>query len=247
MNAWKNKMIGKALAEFSVPAGEAFSGGGYEAHYAIRAIRPNAVRFAPEKAKVKNEGSLELTVLPAGKETELRVEHVNMPLPPHESELISAEIHCEDNELFSPLRWSFSQRFIKNRHDEEKLTGLQEEGCVKDGVLWRGNRQTSSRTGKKYTNDYALFAALPVIHQRQVKAIRFDMFESFSAFRPNQRIVYAGRLNVPFKNGEIPVHEYQQYGTGILPWHHWVGEGGLLICSIRGHYLFVLEKFGRVS
>ncbi len=246
MDAWKNKLIGKALAEFSVPAG-LFGEGAYEARYAIRAIRPNAVKFAPEKAKVKNEGSLNLTVLPSGRENKLRIEHVNMPLPPQESELISAEIHCAGNELFSPLHWSFSQRFIKNRNDREKLTGLSETGCMKNGTLWRNNRQTTSHAGKKQTNDYALFAALPVLHQRQMKEIRFDMFESFSAFRPNQRIVYAGLLDVPFKNGTVAIHEYQHYGTGILPWHHWVGEGGLLVCSIRGHYLFMLEKFGRVS
>lgn len=247
MDAWKNKLIGKALAEFTVPECEAFGEGGYEARYAIRAIRPNAVKFAPETAKVKNEGSLKLTVLPSGKENKLRVEHVNMPFPPQESELISTEIHCEDNDLFSPLRWSFSQRFLKNRNDSEKLTGLSEAGYIKNGTLWRGTRKTTSRVGEKYTNDYALFAALPVLHQQQMKDIRFDMFESFSAFRPNQRIVYAGLLDVPFKNGMVAVHEYQHYGTGILPWHHWVGENGLLICSIRGHYLFMLEKFGRVS
>ncbi|MCF7818282.1 MAG: hypothetical protein K9M54_10410 [Kiritimatiellales bacterium] len=240
MDAWKNKLIGKALAEFAAPDGEAFDQeADYEAHYAIRTVWPNMVQFSPSGETVLNEGGLSLSVKPSGKETVLHVEHVNMPEVPLTSELISAEIFCENNALLSPLRWNFSQRFINNPYDAEKMTGLAGEGCVKNGILWRKNRVPALRVEKAYTCDYSLFAALPIIHHQQLKNLRFDMLESLMALRPGQHLVYSGLLEVPFKNGKVAVHEYQQYGTGILPWHYWVNGEGLLVCVIRAHYLFI--------
>lgn len=143
--------------------------------------------------------------------------------------IIDATIKCRNNQLASPIEWKLSSRFMGA--DGKNIPGLSSK---KNGTV---NNQMGRMTG-----DWCLFEAVQRLKTSKETALAFDMLEGLSLLKKDQRLSY--RVLYPMKIGgeNIPLHCFEQLGSGILPCEYWLDDHHRLLAVTSMNKAYILDE-----
>ena len=148
---------------------------------------------------------------------------------PNHHALLEAEIRCNNDQLATLDSWSVHSRYVGGDDWMDALSGMREEGKVRDGKIACGDGAFRRRFSAK--NSVVCQWTLLDFLMRNPDLeydIAFDYLRNLSLFMPDHRLGPDGAFDVPIKNGEtITLNSFVQTGQGILPTHFLFDENGL--------------------
>ncbi len=171
--------------------------------------------------------------------------HIQMNFHPAGSvEEVSATIHCNPDDLFSirdyELDWTFSG---VNRPYVRHEAGLVQPGGLR---VSSGGSSDVVKIGNPLTTLWSMMDAVRCLPPSGGWSRRFDMYMDLSSLRRNQTLQYARSTGIRTAAGLLPVHLYEQTGTGIQPIHYAVDEMQRILFVTQGQLGWALNRIERV-
>lgn len=221
---------------------------------ALERFRPPKTRFDPAGQWKSTYGVYTLTGQPA-QAGKLHIDRATpsksgfvlnisyeKSLPGHRQR-VKAELHCRNDELSTPLRWTFTSQTYDNAGNPLANTKLNKSAAVReDHVEITGGKYTERiAVDAAYTVNWALFDAVQRLPRDKFKALQFAMIDHFDQLKAGQSISYCKATNVMLSEQPIRLHAYSQLGEGIVPWVYWVNDQGRLLFAVSGIEAYILN------
>lgn len=157
---------------------------------------------------------------------------------------LSAQVVCRSDLLATPVEWTLTSEFAggaegqnpadMNHAEAVKLSGRALRVRIRDRVF---RRQVSDR----FTADWCLFEAVPRLPFGAGDAVRFDLLEGLTMWKPGQRLTYRGELPVRWDDESASLHCFQQLGMGVWPYEFWLDGQHRLVVVITGVRVYILQ------
>jgi len=156
---------------------------------------------------------------------------------------LRATLTCENKAAAPLVEWTLSSR-CENAEGQP----LPEASCDESGRVSGGSVELRRKGGlARYaasglvTSDWALFAALQQMPFSPSAMPPFDLLEGLSLWRPAHRIAYRGTY--PWKGGGVegPLHWFQQWGRGTLPYEYWLDSNHRLLVVTTLSRAYILD------
>jgi hypothetical protein len=136
--------------------------------------------------------------------------------------IIKAQIICDTDELNSLRRWNFQSYEVDSKGRSVPLSKLTESGSCRKGSIRidSGNHQYEFDSKGEVLTQWTM-PDLLICRTKLKMGIKFDLLQDLSLFKPNQTLVYDGKIPVRCKGGRsVTLQTYAQTGEGILPIHY---------------------------
>jgi len=152
---------------------------------------------------------------------------------------LTAEIHCKDDELSTPISWTFNFESQDETRNPIKITRLRKSAVVKNGKveITDGKYRQVINAPSAHTVHWALFDAVQRLPRKDFKPLHFTMFDRFDQIKPNQTLSYRKTVDLIVGGNptqELRLHGYDHLGEGIIPWIYWVDDKGRLLFVVSG-------------
>ncbi len=157
---------------------------------------------------------------------------------------LHAEMTCL-NRPFAPLvEWTLTSR-CRDASDA-LVSGLStdESGSIKGGVVELRRKGGVSRWKAPgvVASDWSLFAAVQDLPFRAAPGEAFDFLEGLSLLRTGYRLAYRGTVSWQGGGVEGPLHHFEQWGHGTLPYGFWVDNQHRLVVATTLARAYVLDN-----
>lgn len=228
-----NKVAGQ-IDTFSPPRGKFFPLQDYSHIYEARSI---------QAAQWMQKGSLTIVRerRPEGK-ARIAVDYERFAASGY-SFFMNAESICREDELSTPLTWSYSAKMAASAGDPPYLeTGVSKTGEVSGGQMrvTTGADVETDAVPARYTHKYNLFDSTQHLSGPETRAVAFTLIDEFDQLRHNQVLEYHDQVQVLV--GGIPqtLTAYVNKGEGVIPAVYWVDRYGRLLFMMSGMEIYVL-------
>lgn len=116
---------------------------------------------------------------------------------------------------------------------------LKEKGRAREGALdiTTGSATRQIPTTRPVAPQWAVHDGLGALArdraaQTEPTDVEFDLFHDLTSFRPHQRLMHSGTLDITLGGTTHQLHGFLQLGLGTEPTHHWVdGQGRCLLTT----------------
>lgn len=163
-------------------------------------------------------------------------------LPGHRQQ-VKAELHCRNDELSTPLRWTFTSQTYDNAGNPLANTKLKESAVIKDGhiEIVDGGGKERIAVGSAYTLNWGLFEAVQRLPREKFEPLAFTMIDHFDQVKEGQSISYREAISVILGAETVRLHGFDHLGRGIVPWVYWVNDQGRLLFAVAGLEAYILD------
>jgi hypothetical protein len=229
------------LKDFAPPSGPFDAEGSWEHHYSIRLIHrwQGVDNLAPA-------GVLRLRREPMEGKT-FRLHVTLAPALGSNVERVEAQTECAQDRLSTPRRWEVVTYFVdpKGRYVED--TEVRETGEFTGKAVRRHGRRTRSMGVRgPLTSNWSLFDALQRLPRETGPPLEFAMLEELRLLRLKQRLMYRESVETEIGGKPTRLHEFEQFGEGILPYRYWLDDAGRLLFAAGGLRACVIDPKGTV-
>jgi len=166
-------------------------------------------------------------------------------LPGHLQQ-VEAEIHCRNDELGTPVRWTLTSEIRDRAGNAIRNTKLKKSAVAEKGYIeiddGRGKRQIDVESG--CTTNWVLFDAVQRLPRRKFEPLRFTMLDHFDQVKAGQSISYRETIDVMLGGRAVRLHGFDHLGEGIVPWVYWVDDLGRLLFAVSGLAGYLLNAPG---
>jgi len=136
--------------------------------------------------------------------------------------VMEAEIACNTDALHSIRSWRLKSHEVGPDGQIDPLSKLAERGRCENGkIRIESDRDHCGRLASHcVVTQWHVPGLLTRSADRSLR-LTFDLLRDASLLKPNQRLTYDGRVQVPVKGGRtLALDSYAQTGEGILPTHY---------------------------
>jgi len=163
-------------------------------------------------------------------------------LPGH-TQRVAGEMHCRNDELGTPSRWSWRTHIRDLSGKAVESTELKKRATAESGKIeisdGRGKKVIAVKTA--YTINWGLFEAVQRLPREAFRPVAFTMLDHFDQVKPGQSISYHGMIEVALSGKAMRLHRFDHLGEGIVPWVYWVNDEGRLVFALSGLEGYLLE------
>jgi hypothetical protein len=177
----------------------------------------------------KNVGFLRIERIPVSEKTfELKVRQEVLQTDAILG-IIDGTITCQNDSLASPIRWNLSSRIIGA--DGESIPEL----------LSKDNGTATESMGTT-TGDWCLFEAVQRVPPEMQASLSFDLLEGMSLRKSKHRLSYHSMVPTNIETGDILLHHFTQFGSGILPTEYWLDTHHRLLIVTSMNKAYILDE-----
>ena len=139
---------------------------------------------------------------------------------------LDAQITCQADTLATPIKWRTKSTFQDPRGAIIRDLGTEQTGRVNGNTIeikTHGKTRTVNPTGQ-FTGDWCLLEAVQRMPYTDAAPIRMDVLKEMDLLQTDHRMVYKGLDSVALQGTDMPLHHFQQWGRGMLPYDYWLDQ-----------------------
>jgi hypothetical protein len=156
---------------------------------------------------------------------------------------LKATMRCSIDPRAAPQVWQLKSAFADDQGRSIPGTDSITNGSFGTGKITletNGLKQAYSSGG--LASDWALVDAVQRLPFGMREPLRFDLLEGLTLFRPGHGIFYRGVETFKSGNRSLPLHRFDQIGTGTLPYNYWLDENHRLILFVTHSRAYWLDS-----
>ena len=170
-----------------------------------------------------------------GNEIHLAVDYTATKQYWKSSHVMQASIRFNTDQLGTPVSWRLNSEIRDSHGKAFAETRIREEAIVHKGLIVTTTNKKKKQIAapERFTTDFSFFDAVQRMRSGRelTDASTFDLFESFTLRRSDQRLYGAEPLELEVKGHKLKLHGYCRIGPGCLPWHYWLNEQDRLVLA----------------
>jgi hypothetical protein len=153
-----------------------------------------------------------------------------------------AEITCRTDRLCTPSAWEIDSVILDGEGQPIEASKIEQSAVVrsKDIQVTIGEAVSVRRVPRPFTSNWSLFDALQRLPGPEMEPLEFTLLEDLDLVKRNHRLSFRESIDLDFGAGPLQLHEYQQIGEGLLPYHYWVDEHHRLLVAVSGVRAYIL-------
>lgn len=192
-----------------------------------------------------HQGWIELTEEPAGHgsaaEGHLRIRQLYAGEAPGEQRehCIEASVICGRDPLWSPRSWHYQSWMRDGAGKVRAETVFTEQAWLERRTLVRahpGRRQVLSLPGAgRLAFHWGLWQAVRHLPRQPGFELTFDCLEHLRKLKRGHRLGYLRSRTVKLGGRSVRLHQFAQWGQGILPTEYWVDDADRLLLVLDGN------------
>ena len=139
---------------------------------------------------------------------------------------LDAQITCQADTLATPIKWRTKSTFQDPKGAIIRDLGTEQTGRVNGNTIeikTHGKARTVNPTGQ-FTGDWCLLEAVQRMPYTDAVPIRMDVLKEMDLLQTDHRMVYKGLDSVAQQGTDMPLHHFQQWGRGMLPYDYWLDQ-----------------------
>ena len=142
--------------------------------------------------------------------------------------IIDGTLTCRSNPIASPIRWNVSSRLIDgDGKDIPELLNI-DNGTPDEGM-------------DEVTGDWCLFEAVQRLPFDQQVSLSFDLLEGMSLVKSKHSLSYHGAHPTNINTEDTPLHQFVQFGNGILPTEYLLDSSHRLLIVTSMNKAYILD------
>jgi hypothetical protein len=157
---------------------------------------------------------------------------------------VSADIHCRNDVLVSPMSWIFSSRFTRGPDAQQIPEAGHSEKARVTGKRLNvriGTQSFQRNVSDTFTSDWSLFEAVPRLPFDGNSTLEFGLLEGLTVWKADQRLSYRGKFPIKWDRVSTSLHCFQQLGMGVWPYEYWLDDGHRLVMVVTGPRVYILK------
>jgi hypothetical protein len=156
---------------------------------------------------------------------------------------LHAEMTCLRRPFAPLLEWRLTSRCRGASDALISDLSTDESGRVSNGVveLHRKGGVARWKARGTVTSDWSLFAAIQDLPLGAAPAEAFDFLEGLSLLRTSYRLAYRGTVSWAGGSLEGPLHHFEQWGHGTLPYGFWLDSRRRLLVAATLARAYILD------
>jgi hypothetical protein len=164
-------------------------------------------------------------------------------LPGGYRQKVTAVMHCRQDTLSTPTRWSYASEIVDAAGTPLENTTLKKSARAgqREIEITDGPRRRRLSLSPPYALNWALFDAVTRLPHEPIEPLRFTMIDHFDQVKRNQVLSYRKTAEVSLGGRPVRWHAYHHLGEGIVPWVYWVDHGGRLLFVVAGLEAYLFE------
>ena len=140
--------------------------------------------------------------------------------------VLDAQIQCESNALATPIKWRINSTFHGPKGKAVRDLGTDQTGRVQGNTIeinTRGKTRTL-KTSRPVTGDWCLLEAVQRMPYTDSPVLTMDVLKEMDLLQTDHRMAYSGLESSPTQGADMPLHHFQQWGRGMLPYDYWLDK-----------------------
>lgn len=157
---------------------------------------------------------------------------------------LDASIRCRTDRLATPIKWRAGSTFHGPdgkaiRDLETECTGRAQEGTIE--IKTHGTKRTI-KPSRPFTGDWCLLEAVQRMPCKEGEPVSMDVLKEMDLLQTDHRIAYRGLDTVVRHGADMPLHHFQQWGRGMLPYDYWLDQNHRLQIFVTLSIAYIRDK-----